>query len=146
MFQSRNRESFLFKYRNLITQMMSNLRFNLVIESLFFSRSHHSHHSLRPNLFQSRNRESFLFKSRFWMAMAIQSITFQSRNRESFLFKMGRKNSPYETILRFNLVIESLFFSSPPLRKPYWTCYNRLQFRERCILSQPHNTNMCIKC
>ena len=64
LFQSRNRESFLFKEMPVCLTERSRAGFNLVIESLFFSSRQLSHPSPHYLLFQSRNRESFLFKYR----------------------------------------------------------------------------------
>ncbi len=62
-FQSRNRESFLFKQVWWVAKIGVWLGFNLVIENLFFSSVPRVHVCLAyPCGFQSRNRESFLFK------------------------------------------------------------------------------------
>ena len=91
-FQSRNRESYLFKvsyrvrYHTLITC------FNLVIESLIFSRIRFAKrlHKSRMDAFQSRNRESYLFKVECYTCYGFTESRseFQSRNRESYLFKI----------------------------------------------------------
>ena len=63
MFQSRNRESFLFKLRTArIFMSWCSICFNLVIENLFFSRLMEKIEANAQIEFQSRNRESFLFK------------------------------------------------------------------------------------
>ena len=62
-FQSRNRESFIFK-----SGISTNLRKG-------FSE------------FQSRNRESFIFKTQRVQRKPLDCQPFQSRNRESFIFK-----------------------------------------------------------
>ena len=70
---------------------MDQYRFNLVIESLFFSRD--------PNggTFQSYMYrfnlviESLFFSSFFVFRHAFKCLQFQSRNRESFLFKSDIK-------------------------------------------------------
>ena len=62
-FQSRNRESYLFKIALGVELYAGIHGFNLVIENLIFSRRGFSHERSR-NIppFQSRNRESYLFK------------------------------------------------------------------------------------
>ena len=111
LFQSRNREAYLFKDRML-----------------------NSH--LPVISFQSRNREAYLFKSAKNPAGQWLGITFQSRNREAYLFKykcvrwrrrcyvvsisesrglsfQGNRAVPTPfRLARFNLVIERLIFSS----------------------------------
>ena len=90
MFQSRNRDAFLFKDLVSVRSAPDTLhRFNLVIEMLFFSRP-----KMQPlkhrwgTTFQSRNRDAFLFKitsaGARWM---LDNLSFQSRNRDAFLFK-----------------------------------------------------------
>ncbi len=64
-FQSRNRESYLFK-----SERKGFFPVNLFV-------------------FQSRNRESYLFKSAVNFAETSAPPSFQSRNRESYLFKGG---------------------------------------------------------
>ena len=61
-FQSRNRESYLFK-ESIADRLQAD-----------------------AEMFQSRNRESYLFKCTFDELGQIESM-FQSRNRESYLFK-----------------------------------------------------------
>ena len=88
LFQSRNRESYLFKYQSKASLPSGfTQRFNLVIESLIFSRK-----SLEAPTTRGRQ--------------------FQSRNRESYLFKRGNLEQAERNLHRFNLVIESLIFSS----------------------------------
>ena len=90
MFQSRNRESYLFKCAGVPLGSSRTRCFNLVIENLIFSRR-----------FQ-RDRE-------------IESAEFQSRNRESYLFKPVDKSTTLRDVATsFNLVIENLIFSSLP--------------------------------
>ena len=94
-FQSRNRESFLFKEDFVFTP------------------------DAPTGLFQSRNRESFLFKLNIRQTFRCAPTKFQSRNRESFLFKKFNSFLMPTEVFRFNLVIENLFFSSrlQPQRK-----------------------------
>ena len=138
MFQSRNRESYLFKVRGIRAEFGCPIsRFNLVIENLIFS----SHLECEccvglDFLFQSRNRESYLFKfhttphqtatlSRGFN-LVIENLIFssldsantdannkkfQSRNRESYLFKSGGIELAAAIESGFNLVIENLIFS-----------------------------------
>ena len=62
--------------------------FNLVIESLIFSRRVKEAKGDRLCYqFQSRNRESYLFKCDMRTRREWES-PFQSRNRESYLFKL----------------------------------------------------------
>ena len=61
-FQSRNRESYLFKFRFLAMLRTSLRGFNLVIENLIFSRISMAGMPGLASMFQSRNRESYLFK------------------------------------------------------------------------------------
>ena len=94
MFQSRNRESYLFKDRT------------------------GGHHLSQQGTFQSRNRESYLFKEEdLPLQKAVDEMKFQSRNRESYLFKQGHSVMLSQTDhLCFNLVIENLIFSSQGFR------------------------------
>ena len=94
-----------------IANRYSYLRFNLVIENLFFSSS--VHETVMDKIvvgFQSRNRESFLFKSTRFDGNLATTDKFQSRNRESFLFKRSRWGMLASDHTCFNLVIENLFF------------------------------------
>ena len=50
---------------------------------------------------------------------------FQSRNRDAFRFKLNTYFDKKRNYQCFNLGIEMLFVSSPPLRKPYCTCFHR---------------------
>ena len=120
MFQSRNRESYLFKrmkclkiggiptlncfnlaIENLIFSRQLDMvkprtfhvRFNLVIENLIFSSSRNSERWSRHSKFQSRNRESYLFK----VYLRFQAVDLS-----------GAAHS-------FNLAIENLIFSSLPV-------------------------------
>ena len=69
------------------------MRFNLVIEILFFSSEDGSVGDVdRFVLFQSRNRDSFLFKC-IPGDGSVQPFPFQSRNRDSFLFKIDYVDS-----------------------------------------------------
>ena len=62
-FQSRNRETFLFKILHVHSYLLSSMpSFNLVIERLFFSSKAHEETAIDKFKFQSRNRETFLFK------------------------------------------------------------------------------------
>ena len=63
------------------------LRFNLVIEILFFSRIPITSASGITSEFQSRNRDTFLFKLKMWLTGMLAIGRFQSRNRDTFLFK-----------------------------------------------------------
>ena len=137
-FQSRNRESFLFKSELHLQIVKLYYCFNLAIENLFFS-SFRQNVFATPGLFrfQSRNRESFLFKCTTAECQILICTEFQSRNRESFLFKeyptftkgrasgwvsisqsrifsfQGRHRQFDERrYWSFNLAIENLFFSS----------------------------------
>ena len=113
MFQSRNRESFLFKLSLLFSSNSNWACFNLVIENLFFSRQWSMRRWFMLMRFQSRNRESFLFKTTPRIIItAWIPVKFQSRNRESFLFKAQGGYCGYQMRNSFNLVIENLFFSS----------------------------------
>ena len=139
MFQSRNRESYLFKSGYEQYQFQDIHCFNLVIENLIFSR-HQSRH--RPeqwqHRFQSRNRESYLFKAGMCAITAamfpasfnlvIENLIFSSRNLirrrdhqlksfnlviENLIFSSGQMNSSVRKRAQsFNLVIENLIFSS----------------------------------
>ena len=113
-FQSRNRESFLFKAWVKVLSVAYLECFNLVIENLFFSSERPIQLKKRMLvMFQSRNRESFLFKCELSECIVNAATEFQSRNRESFLFKTPLRPSSSQQRLssRFNLVIENLFFS-----------------------------------
>ena len=115
LFQSRNRDAFLFKKTRRYTLKYLTLRFNLVIEMLFFSRmdsipakthlipsfnlviemlffsrlvSFHVAGVVSFAKFQSRNRDAFLFK-RAVCCQAERVGMFQSRNRDAFLFKQS---------------------------------------------------------
>ena len=85
-FQSRNRESFDFRYR----------------DPEIAGRDYQA--------FQSRNRESFDF-SFAGDKMRRFNRTFQSRNRESFDFSEEEKTPIVDRVVCFNLVIESLLIS-----------------------------------
>ena len=86
MFQSRNRESFVFYNRMNGTDPENQLRFNLVIENLLFSTTDCRNLTDSIKLsFQSRNRESFVFYCHHHQDMRVYE-RFQSRNRESFVF------------------------------------------------------------
>ena len=89
LFQSRNRDAFLFK--------------SCPSKPGKFTHS--------P--FQSRNRDAFLFKSTrdvYWHNVVLSM--FQSRNRDAFLFKSSAHGfRGVDERPRFNLVIEMLFFS-----------------------------------
>ena len=114
------------------------MRFNLVIEMLFFSSIRAQRRAVgdQPFKFQSRNRDAFLFKDgspcdRARRSDQFQSrnrdaflfkfkvaalglglfIQFQSRNRDAFLFKCVGTGGPHIELNSFNLVIEMLFFS-----------------------------------
>ena len=62
VFQSRNRESYLFKSVSVSRRVKSSWSFNLVIENLIFSRFTPNRERTKAIRFQSRNRESYLFK------------------------------------------------------------------------------------
>ena len=116
LFQSRNRESYLFKEREQReADKASRLSFNLVIENLIFSRGHWRAviGILRP--FQSRNRESYLFKSRHCdPRIRERSILCFNLVIESLIFSRIWCDSWIRLQVSFNLVIESLIFSSQP--------------------------------
>ena len=64
LFQSRNRESYLFKCRSFARSLRpAQSCFNLAIENLIFSSLTCEMLVADPEAFQSRNRESYLFKS-----------------------------------------------------------------------------------
>ena len=114
-FQSRNRDTFLFKYLQVITEQGERDEFQsrnrdtflfkplthiaspggcdiivsiLTIEILFFSRSTVSRSPPdNLSLFQSRNRDTFLFKQHTIVRGRDSTCKFQSRNRDTFLFK-----------------------------------------------------------
>ena len=86
-FQSRNRESYLFKGGVQDFFRGENAGFNLGIENLIFSSKHGYYYKDRWLPFQSRNRESYLFKLQKWGDRWEKHQQFQSRNRESYLFK-----------------------------------------------------------
>ena len=111
MFQSRNRESFIFYDTSHVHLILDSVRFNLVIENLLFSttaerienQQYSSFNLVIENLlfstieergfgkvaaeFQSRNRESFIFYFSFSDPFFLFMFPmFQSRNRESFIF------------------------------------------------------------
>ena len=107
MFQSRNRESYLFKLGAIIVMLKA----------------------LRS--FQSRNRESYLFKSRTQLAADTHIILFQSRNRESYLFKHKVGSVLFAAFISFNLVIENLIFSRLGRWMVSVRCNRRFQSRNR---------------
>ena len=110
-FQSRNRDTFLFKmrvgyegfgqYHVSISQsryfsfqgvpiyfyIQDEMRFNLAIEILFFSSKPIAFSAALRNWFQSRNRDTFLFKWVVFEPKYRVPTLFQSRNRDTFLFK-----------------------------------------------------------
>ena len=89
MFQSRNREAYLFKiWFSLSSTTTVSPCFNLVIEYLIFS-SIPDDNTTTPDIdtFQSRNRVSYLFKDTLTFTSGAGTQTFQSRNRVSYLFK-----------------------------------------------------------
>ena len=91
-FQSRNRESYLFKQKQQGCCDNPVESFNLVIENLIFSSSTENVPTSQvPVSFQSRNRESYLFK-RDESTLETGVLEFQSRNRESYLFKRPSQN------------------------------------------------------
>ena len=124
-FQSRNRESYLFKLLLLLFRGFSHRSFNLVIENLIFS-----------SKFQSRNRNlsgvragsppCFNIENLIFSSLLSPRREFQSRNRESYLFKPPHRK-PYRTCLHhrcfyergicFNLGIKNLSFPSPIKRE-----------------------------
>ena len=121
-FQSRNRESYLFKIGSGMQKMRGFYGFNLVIENLIFSSIFATftvHDVMYP--FQSRNRESYLFKfdrqpfqrrsqsHRF--NLVIENLIFSSAPRPFGL-------RPISLVFRFNLVIENLIFSSTQAETP----------------------------
>ena len=122
MFQSRNRDAFLFKAYQAIPDGRVNRSFNLVIEMLFFS-------SLTTRIcgvmcvgvsFNLVIEMLFFSSCHFGntsSAASPDSKSFQSRNRDAFLFKFGHQNFRNEIVWSFNLVIEMLFFSSPSVSK-----------------------------
>ncbi len=114
LFQSRNRDTFLFKIILSISKSPLVVRFNLVIEILFFSslRQTAPMQRLTLNLFQSRNRDTFLFKGAEAYLANVRNFKFQSRNRDTFLFKSFALLLVRFVPTGFNLVIEILFFSS----------------------------------
>ena len=63
-------------------------------------------------MFQYRNRESYLFKKRGGYLCVGWVYRFQYRNRESYLFKQTGQRWHRFVVRSFNLVIESLIFSS----------------------------------
>ena len=69
-FQSRNRDTFLFK-PNIFAQLVA-----------------------CGLMFQSRNRDTFLFKETRRVGQETQSVWFQSRNRDTFLFKEVKEYLP----------------------------------------------------
>ena len=110
-FQSRNRDTFLFKLAGYEASLDD--RFNLVIEILFFS-------SYAELLGKSRCCASFNLVIEILFFSSIPNLKFlrqleyfwfQSRNRDTFLFKKSVPNAPSTQRARFNLVIEILFFS-----------------------------------
>ena len=113
-FQSRNRESFVFKNTRLKMDGLKFLsRFNPAIENLLFSRRNRIQCECGKDYpFQSRNRESFVFKSAADLHLNIFAIKFQSRNRESFVFKNPPVPPLYLFSFSFNPAIENLLFSS----------------------------------
>ena len=115
-FQSRNRESYLFKFRDAetgATLHTSSLFQSRNRESYLFKKMPRNDTILPVSRFQSRNRESYLFKPYLPEHWGHDArLKFQSRNRESYLFKwIKRKPSRWHTSLCFNLVIENLIFS-----------------------------------
>ena len=114
-FQSRNRESYLFKFSTLvITRYRTNRFQSRNRESYLFKCSASSTGAGGCTCtFQSRNRESYLFKSMGCLRLSgNRRSSFQSRNRESYLFKSIARKHPMKLRISFNLVIENLIFSS----------------------------------
>ena len=134
-FQSRNRDTFLFKRWHIRYGLVVHKGFNLVIEILFFSSVDCEIVHTTDIMFQSRNRDTFLFKIIGECGQAMEAAfqsrnrdtflfkrdftdiflkckgVFQSRNRDTFLFKSVQDWDENYLIVRFNLVIEILFFS-----------------------------------
>ena len=137
LFQSRNRDTFLFKWAALQSAAYSKLV--SISQSRYFSfQGQHCEICSNADLmFQSRNRDTFLFKTSKSKRVYSGIIKFQSRNRDTFLFKRRltsneeiffyvvsisqsryfsfQGNKPLDVIqemrLCFNLAIEILFFS-----------------------------------
>ena len=88
MFQSRNRESYLFKTRMEEPVLRTRFSFNLVIENLIFS----SHAGLQQfaatDVCFNLVIENLIFSSEDEIKSLDRLIGFQSRNRESYLFKV----------------------------------------------------------
>ena len=107
MFQSRNRGSFDFKVRCVLTMP-------------------------RQFKFQSRNRGSFDFKEMMPRWKQSPSSTFQSRNRGSFDFKRRKNITTIQRLSGFNLVIEVLLISrKTTYRHQYRPRLLNVQFQSR---------------
>ena len=91
MFQSRNRESYLFKESEPARKPTTEISFQSRNRESYLFKLTDSWYIMNEYLFQSRNRESYLFKYRrpqnsHWPDPL---CLFQSRNRESYLFKQS---------------------------------------------------------
>ena len=136
MFQSRNRDTFLFKVWRVVDSDDTSPEFQSRNRDTFLFKLHSDTGRVKNDTsFQSRNRDTFLFKREVRAHIAWQDKAFQSRNRDTFLFKLGAARwdqhgitvsisqsryfsfqdaalcEYYRLYLRFNLAIEILFFS-----------------------------------
>ena len=116
-FQSRNRDTFLFKSKSVACILPSKyfLFQSRNRDTFLFKNRYARRYGGRSGMFQSRNRDTFLFKEcQEVMTKEQKDFLFQSRNRDTFLFKLWRiRWAGSRSILRggFNLAIEILFFS-----------------------------------
>ena len=122
-FQSRNRDTFLFKPDLWVFYWNNHSSFNLAIEILFFSREIPLWvvRGAVHLAFQSRNRDTFLFKGRLdTRSFVVDYDKVSISQSRYFSFQEGLANETKRFSKRFNLVIEILFFSRLPLSMLKW--------------------------
>ena len=111
LFQSRNRESYLFKTEIELLAERADQCFNLVIENLIFSSALRNAFVYAFCLFQSRNRESYLFKFSKIVRFSCACVCF-NLVIENLIFSRTAFAALTPTLEQcFNLVIENLIFS-----------------------------------
>ena len=157
MFQSRNRDAFLFKLGVQSAKHPEPVGFNLVIEMLFFSSERIAYESVLLDMRFNLVIEMLFFSSNIIVGLiewwnggfnlviemlffssdsvasthSIWGQWFQSRNRDAFLFKFFWIARAVRCGNCFNLVIEMLFFSSPSAWKSEASQSFRFQSRNR---------------
>ena len=114
-FQSRNRESYLFKCIQSYRVYKEIKSFNLVIENLIFSSLSSASRRLSYHVFQSRNRESYLFKFEYRLSNLADFFSFNLVIENLIFSRRGVVFCWGSDAFRFNLVIENLIFSSPAI-------------------------------